>query len=997
MTFIKKLVVFLLLYSYLFSNVFSSFFIIEIFPNTPDDKNLEFISIYNSWVLENSLSGFYLEDKSEKKYYFWSGEVFGSGETKKYFREKTKIILNNTNEELYLKNNSEGILDNFNYLETVKSHIYSKKFYSDEVKIESRIFSWTLADLLIWWEELTSSWELDWSWCLENTWSVISSWNILEIPDLKIEIQSWLDFLTWSIWKCPEKWDWDCKINLNLENTFTWIYLQEKFDCSWVFWTWAIFSTWTLEKCNPSYVTFWTWEFLIEAKIYEKENISNFKTGSINILNILEENESQEEENSSWKILETINIKPIFGFQSPTYLLEKDLAFWTWEVIYNCDSSKTECKINLDFRNTFTWELNESDFICSLDFWFWTWILTWQENKCNPNSIIIPEWIFDLKYSIINKQNYNFAWTWSFKIINNWYKQKEKISSISSNSWWWNNNSKSKEYIWKIDIEVQSWLDQNNTCEKVISNINFIYDDTDKNVECKWSFTWWDFSDWTEKKCNPWYVKYWPWEYRVKLKVIDKNYPDNYETTDFYFTNIYKKEELNPKIDIQWVQAKYKIRIWNKIICNWVSQCSVNFTWNESNWEIEKYFWDFWNGENYEKSNPTSIKFWLWIHKIIFKIYDKDWNFKESSFEVEVRDNIITEEELKEEKLDNLDGFSLEKNQIILKKKLDYFYQTFFRDSYKRNLFLEEKKDFENIQKTEIQNNFKQTIRKNKNYISIYWKSLSWSKLVIQKSLDYPIFWELFSNYYEVKVDKEWKYKLKLDYNGFWKYRVKNFIFHEKLWIIKVEKIKELIIPQEKIIEKQVLDEIKKQEEYLKLEKKNQKYSDEIKKKKEVEEKQKNEISPKIIVQWKIWKNKILQGNKLTCIDTCSVNFWQEIIEKNIDYFWDFWNWKTFSWANPWYIKYKDFWNYTVFLTKTYDSWKKYTTSFVLEYVKEIKDNENIKDKEIIKDEINKSDESEKITKSEDFKKQNNIYFMIFIIFLLFILGFILLRREKII
>jgi hypothetical protein len=54
-----------------------------------------------------------------------------------------------------------------------------------------------------------------------------------------------------------------------------------------------------------------------------------------------------EEENVIEQIIEIPDI--IFSFQSPTYLLEKDENI----DVYNCDSSKEICKINLNLKDSF--------------------------------------------------------------------------------------------------------------------------------------------------------------------------------------------------------------------------------------------------------------------------------------------------------------------------------------------------------------------------------------------------------------------------------------------------------------------------------------------------------------------------------------------------------------------------------------------------------------------------------------------------------------------
>jgi hypothetical protein len=112
------------LFFILFNQVFAEIFFSEIFPNTIDDANLEYIELYNSWSIEKSLSWFILKDKSDKQYQFWSWETIWSWQTKKYFRTQTKILLNNSGEELFLYDNSWILVDSFSYSSSIKSKVY---------------------------------------------------------------------------------------------------------------------------------------------------------------------------------------------------------------------------------------------------------------------------------------------------------------------------------------------------------------------------------------------------------------------------------------------------------------------------------------------------------------------------------------------------------------------------------------------------------------------------------------------------------------------------------------------------------------------------------------------------------------------------------------------------------------------------------------------------------------------------------------------------------
>ena len=411
---LKFILSFFVLFFILLNQVFAEILFWEILPNTEDDTNLEYIELYNSWTLDKNLNWFTLKDKSEKSYIFSSWSIIWSGETKKFFRTQTKLLLNNNDEELYLYNNSWTLIDNF--------------FYNTSIK-----------------------------------WEAIKSISLLSY-----ESNSW--------------------------NIGTW--------------SWKLTNTWNIDYTN-------SW--------------------SSNNLNIYD------------------NFKVQFSFQNPTYILEKEKTLAN----YICDNSKWECKINLDLRNSFTWSFKESDFNCEINFGF-EWWTNWQENKCNPSTIVYPKWSFDLKFRIIPKLNSSLVFTWGFLLYDRVepviiekeiIKEVEKEIIIYKNKD--SNTQKNKEKSTeKINIEIpkiiiQSWLDENNNCKKESCSINLKYEEKNKNELCVWDFSGWSFDSKTALKCNPWYVKYPFWNHKVKLKVYQKNNENNFKENILNFNNL--KKEFNKK------------------------------------------------------------------------------------------------------------------------------------------------------------------------------------------------------------------------------------------------------------------------------------------------------------------------------------------------------------------------------------------------------------------------------------------------------------------
>lgn len=631
----KKLIITILFYTFLFNNVWAALIISALYPNTDDDKNLEYIELTNSWSSKQSLSWYYLQDLSGKSFIFWSWHYLESNQVLKYYRLETKLILNNSDEEVYLYDNSWGLIDSFIYDESVKwVFLYKNTSPPAPLLQGEESNSWSLNENSWSWEIENNTWELIiiWTWIIDNfdTWTWIIdddlnfSWSLLEIPNIEIEVQSWLDFLTWSTWKCKKE---DCKINLNVEKIFTWGFLEKNYECNWNFWTWAIYWTWNEKKCNPGYVDYWSWIFDILVNVFEKNNVENFKTWSIIIENTSPQPSPLKEDGlwswiidfGSWIVIESwswiigtntwelIDIwtwtwiideifapEVIYNFQSPTYFLGKEEKLW----IYDCDSSKEECKVNLDFRNSFTWTLKESDFNCILDFWFWSWNLTWEENKCNPNTIIIPVWNFIFDFRIENKDGINIYSTWWFQVINNGYIKPEKKSVDNSSTNYI--DIIEKIYIKKPEIIIQSWLDENNFCKKEECKINLNYEKKNSNEECLWDFWWWIFNTVdTDKKCNPWFVDYPLWNFEVKLRVYQKDLENNYKESFLMFENIPHPDallkerenmedelllkEINEKVEFDLLKLN-QIRI-NKVMPNPDWTDSVEYIELINNWK----------------------------------------------------------------------------------------------------------------------------------------------------------------------------------------------------------------------------------------------------------------------------------------------------------------------------------------------------------------------------------------------------------------------------
>ncbi len=695
----KNLYIFIIiLFIFLVQKVFTSFSITEIYPNTNEDTTEEYVQITYDWNGNNNLSWYILSDKTWKEYIF-ENDIYINWENKKYFRPQTKILLNNSDEEIYLKDSSWELVDSFSYTTTELWKIYKKEWLENEI-IDEIVQEPNL-------EENISTEVIEET--VNSTWTIIEDEN----PD-NIEIET----STWSVDEIFESNSWSIQENLT-------------------------------------------------------ENITNDSANS---------NEEIIEEKISFVIKNT--------FQTPTYLTDKDRELEDARV-YNCDRTRDDCRVNFDFSNTFSTSIKENDFNCIIDFWLW--LVTWEENKCNPNTVIFPVWTHNLKIKIINKTNSNNYSEINFKIINDW-----KIVSNTSTTTT-NNNYESISKISKLNlktpiIEVQWWLEKDNTCDKKECSINFIYEPVFDDITCLWNFWSGTFDSNINKKCNPSYVLFWPWKHNISLEICDKNYENNCKKSEYIFENKYKYLDPKSIITLQWKLSKNKILDNDKIICNWVEKCSINFTWQESIWNDLSYFWDFWDSDFFEWKNPSSHVFENWTYDVVLQVNDNNWWFSESVFIVEVNpkeETLLSAQETEiqeiETNLSNIDS------QEIISLKIDLQWK----------LWTNKKISWDTL-----------------TCIKTCSVNLDWSKSVWDFE---SYFWDFWN--WETYV---WKNPPYINYKDFWKYTVlfsledKEWNIYEKEFFInylKEEQKKEVKKEKENISEDNYSNEEEiKQEEEIKNE-----------------------------------------------------------------------------------------------------------------------------------------------------------------------------------
>jgi hypothetical protein len=139
-----------------------------------------------------------------------------------------------------------------------------------------------------------------------------------------------------------------------------------------------------------------------------------------------------------------------------------------------------------------------------------------------------------------------------------------------------------------------------------------------KDIE-KFIFDYWDWT-WPDERNsrNNWHRYLKAWEYKIKLTVI---------TTDW------AKYYLTKHLNLQEKQQRAKI---NTSFKKAPLYQTIDFSAEDSIWEVSTYMWDFWDWDISTKISPSHSYNKLWKYKVKLNIEYKNRNTLEDTIEIEV-------------------------------------------------------------------------------------------------------------------------------------------------------------------------------------------------------------------------------------------------------------------------------------------------------------------------------------------------------------------------
>jgi len=415
------------------SSASASFAIVEVLPNTQDDTNLESISIKNIWELPLSLSWYTLADL-KKEYLILSNEILDVWGVQLFLRPETKLILNNSDEEIFLYDSENNLVDSIEY--------------SSSEKDVPLVFD-ELENI----EDIENTWDSPW-FTNQWTWSLSWSGEVLTVEDIKVvseDLKVKFDlqrpsYITQS-WSSDtyicDSWQDECKVNFNFEPSFEASFRKWDYDCEIDFgWVWES----EKNKCNPNTVIFPEGETSISINLIHKDLQIVQAERTIHI--IFDRSLPCFEE----KIKKSKTAK--LALRKPNIIVQSGLTGQG----RNFYCKKKPCKFNLNYEKIHSAEA------CFWDFWPWVASSQTTRERCNPWYVEMPEWLYSLSLRVYEKSFPSNQQTLTYYIHNIPEPTEDETLEIVQQSF---------ENIWeKRDIDLEKEVQEDMSDELVIQDIH---------------------------------------------------------------------------------------------------------------------------------------------------------------------------------------------------------------------------------------------------------------------------------------------------------------------------------------------------------------------------------------------------------------------------------------------------------------------------------------------------------------------------------------------
>ncbi|NRH21280.1 lamin tail domain-containing protein [Candidatus Gracilibacteria bacterium] len=444
--------------------------IYEIFPNTIDDTNLEYIELRNTGCSDIDISGYILEDMSTKQYIFPTSSIISPKNTIRIDRSNSKIILNNVDEILYLKQPDGTIEDQLSYSTSTKGVIIIDLSVVDEVcnsEANTGTIDTLSGEMLVNTGstdsgnissgklndhtgnvnpeitntnsgELSGIGNIEPTRGVENTGSeltntgtsengstqyntgentstgIIQTGSLVLFPEIIPTLQNPTNAtFTSGFFDCTNQNP--CRINITLDPIFTGAYFAKDYTCT------MITETGSIVSCNPNTLYFLTGGslgFRLTSKLYPEESKEVFWNIAFEAQKIITEGEGQiidngtnnsgsSNENTGYTQTGEIQSEIQFPEIIPTFQSYTNATF-TGNIL-TCTTGP--CRLNFTLEPIFTGSFQSKDYTCKIEYG------TGIYNTCNPSQLYLIG-TGSIQVSITNKTSQKSIYK-TFDIIQN--------------------------------------------------------------------------------------------------------------------------------------------------------------------------------------------------------------------------------------------------------------------------------------------------------------------------------------------------------------------------------------------------------------------------------------------------------------------------------------------------------------------------------------------------------------------------------------------------
>ncbi|MDD2516083.1 MAG: lamin tail domain-containing protein [Candidatus Gracilibacteria bacterium] len=496
--------------------------------------------------------------------YYFSGNILGLNLFEQDLEKTNLKITNTTSSDLRLKTlTGYGVLDlsgnSAKNLTLTSSFDNYKNVFSRISSSGSLVNSGSISD--------TGS--LSNSGNLENSGSSIiqtgqtnSGSENLAIPDIYFDFQipSYVDNkdLNLTIFNCDNSKE-ECKINFNLESSFSGIYREGDYYCNINFG----FISSESNECNPGTVIFPIGIYNVVFQIHEKGNSANFKEKTIKIINTGFRVFSGYSGQNFSSISNNLTIIP-----EPKITIQSGL-----DENFNC--KKSDCTVN--FNGQFS--PYNSKISCKWDFGNIS-ISEDQKNKCNPSYLHYGFGEHEVKLTLFEIGNEsNFKQT-SLKFYNNFTSKVDTEKEILLE----NSGSTLAKITLQGKIGNSKKLEGNTLyCYSNSCSVNFTGQESVFEKNKKPDF-FWDFGNGiTGTGSNPKAIIFEKGEYKVVLKIIIENKEEFY---DYFYIKVLGKAEVKEEKNKEKEKEKPKNFDKNAIKKVLKKHFSQEINWKDNNLEI---------------------------------------------------------------------------------------------------------------------------------------------------------------------------------------------------------------------------------------------------------------------------------------------------------------------------------------------------------------------------------------------------------------------------